>query len=276
MAPPPRPDRPIAGEAVPAPRRVRGPGSDERLSSRGTRPSRSPLPHRLDPYPRDARADEADLGGRRLREVDHAALREGAAIVNAHEHALARAQVLDLGADVERQRLVGGGVRAVCVEALAVRGLLAVVRRAVQEANDLPRGSRASPSSARRSCRSRGTVPCRRRAPVQPCRSWRTREERRPREREGKGESRAEDALALRHESISCRLWIGFSVAGGIRRDVRSARTRFRSWLDRVTRGPPGRCSGLSTSWSARAVRIRFVSSPRRGCSRPPGSGRSS
>src|SRR6478736_8978250 len=84
----------------------------------------------LQAHPAGARTDEPDLPRGPPREVDHAALVVGEAVVDADDDAAPRGQEGDAHARAELPARVGGGQR-VLVEALAAGRLLAVVTRAV-------------------------------------------------------------------------------------------------------------------------------------------------
>src|SRR4029079_4729460 len=76
------------------------------------------------------RTDEADLPGRGAREVDHAALVVGGAVVDADDHAASRAQEGPPHARPELPARMRGG-QVVLVEALAAGRALAVIPGAV-------------------------------------------------------------------------------------------------------------------------------------------------
>src|SRR3546814_11559045 len=96
------------------------------------RPPRSTRNDTLLPYtalfrplhPRGAAALQTDFARRGVADVDHAAARKGAAVVDADDHAVAVRHVGDAHHAAKGQRAVRGGELA-GVETLAVRGAVA-------------------------------------------------------------------------------------------------------------------------------------------------------
>src|SRR3954454_13398357 len=87
-------------------------------------PTSQPRPHHL------ADSRQADDQRRALRNVDDAPAAERSAVVDPHDHGAAGALVRDLEAGAEGHAAMGGPQR-LAVEALAVRGAAAVMRRPV-------------------------------------------------------------------------------------------------------------------------------------------------